>query len=288
MIIDTLVLSGGGPSGIAYTGIYQALLDQKILDKELTGIKEIITTSVGIIFALCMILGLDNKVLYEVIKGFDVGSMVKIDELCIDDLLVDFGLFPTTGIQQICQSLIKNVLKTEDSSLRELYEFKAIKLTVKVFNTTKKQVEFISYDNHPDISIITLSQMTTAIPIFFKPVKYKDNLYVDGGLRGAFPIENCESENYLGVFINGLCTINLFQDSMIGQLFPILDHMYSMLVDQDQIVYDTKLGLADPRIIWSEARLGLNFEMNEDDKNDIIKQGYDETLAHIRTHLMGP
>ena len=286
MIIDTLVLSGGGPSGIAYTGIYQALLDHKIIDKELTGIKEIITTSIGIFFALCLLLGLDNKVLYEFIKGFDVSSMVQTEDLCIDDLLVDFGLFPTTGIQQMCQSLIKNVLHKEDCSLRELYEFKGIKLTVKVFNATKKQVELVSHETHPDLSTITLAQMTTAIPFFFKPVEYRDNLYVDGGLRGSFPIDHCTSENYLGIFINGLCTGHLFQESVIGQLFPILDFMYSLLVEQDQIAHDMidKKIEANPRIICSDVSLGLNFDMDEEIKDKIILQGYEETIKHIGVH----
>jgi len=287
MIIDTLVLSGGGPSGIAYTGIYQALLDQNIIDKELTGIKEIITTSIGIFFALCLILGLDNKVLYEFIKGFDVSSMVQTDDLCIDDLLVDFGIFPTTGIQQMCQSLIKNMLHKEDCSLRELYEFKGIKLTVKVFNTTKKQVELISHETHPDLSTITLAQMTTAIPFFFKPVEYRGNLYVDGGLRGSFPIDHCPSENYLGIFINGLCTTHLFQESVIGQLFPILDFMYSLLVEQDQVAYDMidkNIEEANPRIICSDVSLGLDFDMDEETKDKIILQGYEETIKHIGVH----
>ena len=284
MIIDTLVLSGGGPSGIAYTGIYQALLDKEILDKELTGIKEIITTSIGILFSFCLIIGLNNKILYEVIKGFDVSSMVQTNDLCIDDLLVDFGLFPTTGIHHLFQSLVKNVLQREDISLRELYEFKAIKLSVKVFNTTKKHIEFISHENYPELSIITLAEMTTAIPIFFKPVKYKGDLYIDGGLRGSFPIEHCESKNYLGVFIDGLCTSNLFRDSAIGQLFPILDFMYSMLVEHDKIVSDMKQGQVDPRIICSKVSFGLNFEMDEDTKDKIIRQGYEETLKHIRVH----
>jgi predicted acylesterase/phospholipase RssA len=283
MLIDTLVLSGGGPSGIAYTGIYQALLDNKIIDKELTGIKEIITTSIGILFSFCLIIGLENRVVYEVVKGFDVGSMVQIDNLCIDDFLVDFGLFPTTGIRQIFQSLVKNVLKREDISLRELYEFKAIKLSVKVFNTTKKQIEYISYENYPDLSVIILAEMTTAIPIFFKPVQYNDNLYIDGGLRGSFPIEHCTSEDYLGIFIDG-CTTNFFQDSVIGHLFPIIEYMYSLLVEQDQIVYDLKRGEIDPRIICSKVRLGLNFEIDEDTKDKIIRKGYEDTLEYIREH----
>ena len=42
--------------------------------------------------------------------------------------------------------------------------------------------------------------MTTAIP-FFKPVKYKNNLYVDGGLR-QFTFRNI-FKNYLAFNIKG-------------------------------------------------------------------------------------
>jgi len=284
MIIDTLVLSGGGPSGIAYTGIYQALLDNNIIDKDLTGIKEIITTSIGILFAFCLILGLDNKVLYEVIKGYNVGSMIDPERVCIDDLLVDFGLFPTTGIRNIFLSLVRNIMKREDISLLDLYENKKIKLSVKVFNITRKQIEFISHETHPDLSVITLSEMTTAIPIFFKPVKYNGDLYIDGGLRGSFPIEHCRSDNYLGMFIDGLSSQNIFHESVIGELFPILEFMYSMLVEQDQIVYDTKNGKTNPRIIYSKVSLGLDFDVDDDTKDTIIKQGYGEAVEHIIKH----
>ena len=39
MKIDTLILSGGGPSGIAYIGILEALFENNIINKELDGIK---------------------------------------------------------------------------------------------------------------------------------------------------------------------------------------------------------------------------------------------------------
>ena len=78
--------------------------------------------------------------------------------------------------------------------------------------------------------------MTTAIPGFFKPVKYNDYLYVDGGLRGHFPIEVCESKNYLGLFIRG----GTVSKTGILELLPILEFIYSLMINQDQTVYDIK------------------------------------------------
>ena len=42
MKIDTLVLSGGGPSGIAFFGIFRSLFEKGVLNENLDGIKEII------------------------------------------------------------------------------------------------------------------------------------------------------------------------------------------------------------------------------------------------------
>ena len=59
--IDTLILSGGGPSGIAYVGVFKALFENEIIKKDLSGIKEIITVSVGIIFAIMCMIKLTDK-----------------------------------------------------------------------------------------------------------------------------------------------------------------------------------------------------------------------------------
>ena len=47
------------------------------------------------------------------------------------------------------------------------------------------------------MNILKLLQMTTAIPILLKPIKYKGDLYLDGGLSGNCPIEINKSKNYL-------------------------------------------------------------------------------------------
>jgi len=283
MKIDTLVCSGGGPSGIAYNGIFRALVEKKIINQELEGIKEIITASIGILFSFCVMLKLNYRVAYEICMKFDIGSMLNFDEITINDFLVDHGFFKTDGIKNIFQSLVKNILKKEDITLQELYEVTKIKLTVKVFNVTRKQVEYISYQNYPDISIITLAQMTTAIPLFFKPVKYNDNLYVDGGMRGHFPIEECKSENYLGFFIMGG---SFPKNSEILKLFPILEFMYSLMINQDEIVYQIKNNNKDPRIIVNEVNLGLDFNVKDETKERVIQEAYEITMKHIQDYQL--
>jgi predicted acylesterase/phospholipase RssA len=283
MKIDTLICSGGGPSGIAYNGIFRALVEKKIINQELEGIKEIITASIGILFSFCVMLKLNYRIAHDICMKFDIGSMLNFDEIAIDDFLVDHGFFKTDGIKNIFQSLVKNILKKEDINLQELYEFTKIKLTVKVFNVTRKQVEYISYQNYPDLSIITLAQMTTAIPLFFKPVKYNDNLYVDGGMRGHFPIEECKSKNYLGIFISGG---SFPKNSEILKLFPILEFMYSLMINQDETVYQIKNKKHNPRIIFNEVNLGLDFHVKNETQERVIQEAYKITMKHIQDHQL--
>ena len=226
MKIDTLILSGGGPSGVAYFGIFKALFEKNIINKNLDGIKEVITTSVGIIPSIFFILRLPLEVGLRIIMNYNLNTLTDTDLITIDSILVDFGLFNNQGVSDLIGSILKNHLKKEDLTLQEFYEISKIKLTVKVFNVSRKQLEYISYENYPELSIRTLSQMTTAIPFFFKPIEYNKCSYVDGGLRGHFPIEVCKSDNYLGLFIRG-GTVSKIE---ILELFPILEFIYSLMI----------------------------------------------------------
>jgi hypothetical protein len=204
-----------------------------------------------------------------------------MDNIKIDDILIHFGLFDTKDIGNFIQSILKHSLKIDDISLKELYDFNKIKLTVKVFNSTQKQLEYISYETDPDLSIIKLAQMTTAIPLFFKPVEYNNYLYVDGGLRGHFPIEVCESKNYLGLFIRG----GTVKKMGILESFPLLEFIYSLMINQDQTVYDIKNNKINKRIIYAQIDYGLNFDVTKEQKLNLIQKGYEITQKHVNQHL---
>jgi len=276
--IDTLVLSGGGTSGCAYIGVFDALFKKNILKRDLSGIKEIITTSVGILFSYLYMTNLSQKECERVIMDADIYSLLNTDNLTIDDLLIDFGLFETNKIREIMHIFTKHLYQSDDITLKELYDKKPIQLTVKVYNSTTCKLEYISYKTHPDLSLLTLTQMTTAIPFFFKPVKYNDCLYVDGGMRGHFPLEACQSKNYLGIFIRG-GTVN--KESELIKLFPILYFIYTLFTSKDVIIDESN----KHNIIDVTINHGLNFNITDEMKQQMIKKGYDTTLKYIDEYL---
>ena len=286
MKIDTLILSGGGPAGIGYHGILKALFDKDILNKDLDDIKEIITLSIGILASFVLLLKIDLDVSEKIATEIDFMNFLNLDDISVNNILDDYGIFDTDYINKLFKSLIKNYLKLHDLSLKELYDLSKIKLTVKVLNVTKKQYEYISYDNYPDLSIITLAEMTTSIPIFFKPVKYNNCLYVDPGLKNSFPILKCKSKNYLGILLGGGC--GDFSKNKIFNEYPILLFLYNIIISNDiNDNFSQVINFNDnKRMIISNLNIGINFDIDKEKKLKIIKECYDNTINHLTKYKL--
>ena len=140
-MIDTLILSGGGPSGIAYAGILKALTDHNILKRD--DLNEIITTSVGIIFSILYLLDYNNDQIEKISLETDLTKLLNTDDLEIDNLLLKFGLFSNKPIASTISSFIRHKTKYNDLTLENLYDLSKIILTVKVYNVTEGKIEYI-------------------------------------------------------------------------------------------------------------------------------------------------
>jgi predicted acylesterase/phospholipase RssA len=272
-MIDTLVLSGGGPSGVAYAGILKALIDYDTFQKD--KLKEIITTSVGIIFAILYLLDYNILQIEKLVLEKDLTKLLNIDDIDIDNLLVKYGLFSNEHIGESVSSFIRHKTEKNDLTLKEFYELSNIILTVKVYNVDMGKTEYLNHINTPDIKLTTLSMMTTAIPYLFQPIKYNDNLYVDGGLKGHFPIEACKSDNYLGLNVKG-GTCNTKNFSLLDEL-PIIGFTINLMNERDNNVDPD-----DKMIFTYYINAGLNFDLSIDERKSMIEKGYNETIEHLK------
>ena len=274
-MIDTLILSGGGPSGVAYAGILKALTDYDILKKE--ELKYIITTSVGIIFAILYLLDYTILQIEKIVLETDLTKLLNTDDLEIDDLLVKFGLFSNKQIGDSISSFIRHKIQKNDLTLKEFYDYSNIMLIVKVYNVDKGKTEYFNYKNTPDIGLVKLSMMTTAIPYLFQPVEYNDDLYVDGGLKGHFSIEACESKHYLGLNVKG-GTCNKSNFSILKDL-PLLKFTMDLMNDKDNNIDPN-----DKKVFTYHINGGLNFSLDVDERKCMIEKGYNETIEYLKSY----
>lgn len=274
-MIDTLILSGGGPSGVAYAGILKALSDYNILKRN--ELNEIITTSVGIIFAILYLLEYTILQIEKIVLETDLTKLLNTDDLEIDDLLVKFGLFSNKQIGDSISSFIRHKTDKNDLTLKELYDYSKIRLTVKVYNVDRGKTEYFDYKNTPDISLVKLSMMTTAIPYLFQPIEFEGDLYVDGGLKGHFPIEACKSKYYLGLNVRG-GTTNRSNFGILKYL-PILKYTMDLMNDRDN-----NIDPDDEKVFTYHINGGLNFSLDIIERKSMIEKGYNETIEYLKKY----
>jgi len=277
MLIDTLVFSGGSTKAPAFIGSLRALHECNIINKTYDGINHIITCSVGMLFALMILLKVSDQVIEQTIKRICFSELLDLDDIHIHSLLFEYGLFDNRKLSTIIQSILRERYSTDDMSLQELYELTKVKLTAKVVNHTKGCIEYISYENEPDLSIMKLLLMTTAIPLFFKPIKYKGCLYVDGGVSGGFATE-IAGDNYLGIQLNGGLYSNE-KHSLLKDI-PLIDYIIQgqVISCQDTTIPDIK------NIVISSSIHFSNFKLSLQDKQQLIDDGYKYTKQHIKRY----
>jgi len=275
MKIDTLVLSGCSSKLPCYIGVFRYLFDSGTLNESLQGIKEIITCSIGMLMSVYLLLGVNLLVQEAAILGSDFLKVIDIDGIDINDLVFNLGLFDNKLISSLIKGVLREKHGRDDMTLKELYELNPIKLTVKCVNVTRNCSEYLNYETDPDLSILTLLQMTTAIPLLFKPIQYKGDLYVDGGLSGGYPVE-LGGNNYLGVNIKSLEEM-IHVDSIV-HLIPLVSYIQS-LMSTYSINYDTLPEEYTINVI-SDIHF-TNFNVPLDKKKLLIQLGYDTAKQHI-------
>jgi NTE family protein len=84
--------------------------------------------------------------------------------------------------------LIKKELD-ENITLNELYKKTNKDLIIGVTNITEDKVEYLNHVNYPDLPVYLALRMSCCLPIIFNPIIYKNNYYLDGGLKDNFPIQ---------------------------------------------------------------------------------------------------
>lgn len=274
MKIDTLVLSGGSTKVPAFIGAFRALREKNIINENLEGINHIISCSVGMLYALMLLLDVNDTVIEKTMMNLDFSKLLDIDNVNINDLLFKLGLFDNCNVCTIINTILREKYSKETMTMKELYELTNIKLTAKVCNNTNSCVEYISYENEPELSITSLLQMTTAIPLFFRPFKYKGCLYADGGYAGGFPIE-IAGNNYIGIKLKGPWKTDK-KMTLMDEL-PIINYIISGLcmACQDSSTLDKKHIYIPSNIHFT------NFQLSIEEKKQLIDDGYKLTLQHI-------
>lgn len=189
MVIQHIVISGGGPTGLMSYGAAKYLHEVGFWD--INNIKSIHGTSIGSLISVLISLKIDWTDLddYLIKRPWE-----KTFNITPDDFL---NIFYTKGIvnNNIVNIVIEYLLKVTglsyDITMKEFYNFNQIELNFYTVEMNKFEKTTINYKTFPDLKLIDAVKMSSAFPILFQPIIIGDCCYLDGGLMCNYPINEC-------------------------------------------------------------------------------------------------
>lgn len=191
-MIKHIVISGGGPTGfVSYGALKQLNINNKW---SYDNLESIYGTSVGGILACILCLNYDWEDLDNYFINRPWETVFSKNMSNIWNIITDKGIDGIKISKSIMEPLFNAKSINLDITLEQFYELTQKKLflyaTALNNGNCLESIE-LSYKTFPDLKVIDAVAMTFAIPMIFKPIIYKDNCYIDGGILNNYPLESC-------------------------------------------------------------------------------------------------
>lgn len=215
---DTLVLAGGSGKGLVVLGALQYAFEQNFFKK----IDTYVGTSSGAILCFLLAIGYTPT---EIIVYLCVNRIFdKVVNFNIVNMINDNGALSFSGFQEILEKMTVSKIGRLPT-LKEVYDKYKKTLIITTYNLTKQQVEYLSYENSPDLPCLVALRMSCNLPLIFERFNYNNNFYVDGGLVDNFPIDIAYSKGKksLGILIDNVLEKN------VKEYKNIIEYIYVLL-----------------------------------------------------------
>lgn len=191
--IEYLAYSGGRNHGWVFSGMDECL-DQAFTKARLdlrTQLQGVAGNSVGAFFALARVCGFTAREFRSFLahRLRDLNLTYDITALLSTMAITSIGIISPAIISNLVRDMIaaKYGILGRDVTLHELYTETNITLTITAYNVSRCETRAFTHTTDPDLPVEQAIRMSTAIPIFFPPVVYRNDVYVDGGVSENIP-----------------------------------------------------------------------------------------------------
>ena len=198
MLVDTLVLGGGGVKSMAYLGAMEEMVARgRDWDSFCEQLTTVAGASAGAFSAACVATGLPLKELERILLDFDSSKLFAPS--LTDSLLRNFDCvfkFPVYGLvefdklQSLYEDLAEQMGLCRKITLLEFYEATGKTLDVYVSNLSLKRVECWSWRNHPSMPLAFALAVSSALPLIVSAPVIGGVMYGDGGIMGNVPVSS--------------------------------------------------------------------------------------------------
>ena len=248
-MIKYLVISGGDLTFLSMMGLVR---EMQHTDKIVLNLEDLYTVSAGSWIGLLLSLKIDFD---EVINYFLERPWNKLVNITSDNFLnlyTELGLLDINILYEMFNPFLKSCNLSKKCSFQSLYEFSGIKLNIYATNANTLSLECFNHINTPDVSVIDAIYMSSTIPILFKPIKYKDDHYIDGCYSCNYPMDLCLKEHENMKEILGIEATNFNDPTVIGgneNILTFYGKIFYKLVLNKRLEFNKQLTCEHNKII---------------------------------------
>jgi predicted acylesterase/phospholipase RssA len=195
-----LVLSGGGPRGLAILGALH-YVDE---NKGLNDIQEYWGTSVGSVISLLLLIGYTPFEAFH--QFFMLEHFADPSTLDIQSILEESAFCPIEIFGNKVRHFVEKKLgKGVDPTFFELYKRFGKKIHIMGANTDTMRGECFDVDSHPLMKVSEAIEISCDLPYIFTKKKFKEQTYVDGGFINNYAVNLADDDLHhsLGICVFG-------------------------------------------------------------------------------------
>ena len=263
-----MIICGGGINGIAIIGAISEFSKLYDLDK----IKDIIGISIGSVIGLLIIIGYSID---EIINIFIDINMEKFSDIKVSRLLTDYGLDNGILGTKLLKALLANKSIDINITFEKLNKDFNKNLIICGTNITLGKAEYFNFKNNPNMKVLDAIKISTSFPFIYTPVKYNENLYIDGGLLSPYPIDYFDNKNELIGFLIHRETelISVYDTSSIEKYYGSL-----LNIVLDSYLEKFYKGHENITVLLNKNELtnnSMDFSISKKEKNYLLTKGKD-------------
>lgn len=218
-MIKYLVISGGDLTFLSMMGLVK---EMQYSDELKMDVKELYTVSAGSWIGLLLSLKINFDEVIDYFLERPWNKLVNITSNSILNLYTELGLLDVNILYEMFKPFLKSCNLSEECTFKQLYEYSEIKLNIYATNANTLNLDCFNYINTPDVKVIDAIYMSSSIPILFKPMKYKEDHYIDGCYSCNYPMDLCLKEHENMKEILGIEATNFNDPTVIGENENIL------------------------------------------------------------------
>jgi predicted acylesterase/phospholipase RssA len=279
-MIKQLVVSGGDITYFSMLGII------KTMKNELNNLEEIFAVSCGSWIGLCLSLKIDIDIIinyfierpWEKLFNFNSDKFFKLYD--------SLGIYDVNIFHETFKPLLKMCNLDINITMKELYEYSNIKLNIYATKYSDLSYCCFNYEISPNLKVMDALFMSSSIPILFKPLKYNNEYYVDGGYNCNYPIIECLKKNKNKSEILGIETVCFNDLTVITEdenVFSFYIKLFYKFVLNKQLSYNIDNNINKIIIDYDLFTIErfMNVINNEQDRVEMIQNGVNCAKTYI-------